>query len=152
VALTLPGSPALHVRRKSQKLGEESMKYGWARMIVIALVLSATWTATTLADPSPGRSGDPRPVVVRAAVDQLEPDRLVIRGTNFGVSSAPVVLLSKVALEVLSFSDEQIIARLPIDTPPARYRLQVLAHGTPSASVEITLFRRPMQPMHGREG
>jgi hypothetical protein len=58
--------------------------------------------------------------------------------------------LSKVSLEVLSFSDEEIVVRLPIDAPRGRYRLQVLAHGTaPSPLYEITLGRRSAI---GREG
>jgi hypothetical protein len=120
-------------------------------VIVIALVLSV-WATPVLAGPPPGRSEGPRPVVVRAEVDRLEPDRLVIHGTNFGVSSAPVVLLSRIPLEVLSFSDEQIVAKLPIDAPPARYRLQVLAHGTSaSAFVDVIVGRRPGRGLQGRD-
>ena len=84
------------------------------------------------------------PVVVRADVDPLEPDRLVIRGKHFGVKSAPTVLLASIPLDVLSFSDEQIVARLPIDAPPASYRLQVVANGTvPSRFFEVTVGGRP---------
>jgi hypothetical protein len=50
------------------------------------------------------------------------------------------VLLASAALDVVSFSDEQIVARLPIDAPPASYRLQVLANGrVPSRVVEVTI-------------
>lgn len=47
----------------------------------------------------------------------------MIRGTNFGVTTAPVVMLASTPLEVLSFNDEEIVARLPLDVPAARYRL-----------------------------
>lgn len=83
------------------------------------------------------------PVVVRAGVDQVEPDRLVIRGRNFGVDAPPVVLLSDVPLRVLRYSNDEIVARLPLDAPPARYRLQVLtSRGLASSSFELTLGRR----------
>ena len=96
--------------------------------------------AAALAAPPPTHRA---PVVARALVDVVELDRLVIRGRNFSTQASPVVLLSGVALEVLSFSDEEIVARLPLDAPPARYRLQVLAHGQgSSASFEVTLGRR----------
>ncbi len=125
------------------------MYHGLVRLSLFALVLSL-WAAPVSAGPPPGPSVDARPVVVRAAVDQLEPDRLVIRGTNFGVTSAPVVLLSQVPLEVLSFSDEQIVAKLPIDVPSARYRLQILAGGiSPSAVFEVTLGHRPRRSSEG---
>lgn len=118
------------------------MHHGVAATILTALVLSG-WASPVLAGPSPAPSRS-RPVVVGVEVDQLEPDRLVIRGANFGVTSPPVVLLSKVSLEVVAFSDQQIVVRLPLDAPPARYRLQVLAHGTqPSTVVEVTLGHRP---------
>jgi len=39
--------------------------------------------------------------------------------TPFGARSTPVVLLSRIPLEVLSFSDQQIVARLPVDVPSA---------------------------------
>jgi hypothetical protein len=39
-------------------------------------------------------------VVVRADVDRLKPDRLVIHGANFGTTTAPTVLLAKVPLQV----------------------------------------------------
>ena len=66
---------------------------------------------------------------------------------HFGVRSAPTVLLASTSLDVLSFSDEQIVARLPIDAPPASYRLQVLANGTvPSRVVEVTIGGRPDRP------
>jgi hypothetical protein len=90
------------------------------------------------------------PVVIRALVDLVEPDRLVIRGRNFSAAESPVVLLSGVPLEVVSFSDEEIVARLPLDAPPARYRLQVLAHGQhSSASFEVILGRRTGRPESG---
>ena len=114
----------------------------WAVRAMAALVisLSADWA---LAGPPPVSPSVKPPVIIRADVDQLEPDRLVIRGTNFGVTSAPIVLLAKIPLEVLSFSNAQIVARLPIDAPAARYRLQVLARGTSaSAFFEVTLGRR----------
>lgn len=114
----------------------------WAVPMVVAFVISLS-AGSVLAGPLPVSSSTAPPVVIRAVVDQLEPDRLVIRGTNFGVTSAPIVLLAKVPLEVLSFSDEEIIARLPLDAPPARYRLQVLAHGTSSSPFfEVTIGRR----------
>jgi IPT/TIG domain len=114
----------------------------WALGIMAALGISLP-AGSVLAGPPPVSPSMAPPVVIRANVDLLEPDRLVIRGMNFGVRSAPIVLLAKVPLAVLSFSDEQIVARLPIDAPPARYRLQVLAHGTsPSAFFEVTLGRR----------
>lgn len=44
--------------------------------------------------------------------------------------------------QVLRFSDEEIIAKLPLDAPPARYQLQVLAHGVPSSAFfEVTIGR-----------
>jgi len=96
--------------------------------------------AAALAERPPA---DRQPVVVRALVDLVELDRLVIRGKNFSTEASPVVLLSDVPLDVVSFSDEEIVARLPLDTPPARYRLQVLAHGLrSSASFAVTLGRR----------
>ena len=119
------------------------MYQGLAGMILTALVLSA-WASPVLAGPPPQPSARSRPVVAGVEVDRLEPDRLVIRGANFGVTSRPVVLLSKVALEVVTFSDQQIVARFPLDAPPARYRLQVVAHGTrPSTVFEVTLGHRP---------
>jgi hypothetical protein len=109
---------------------------------IAALVLSLS-AGLVLAGPRAVSPAVPAPMVVRAEVDQLEPDRLVIRGANFGVESAPIVLLAKVPLQVLSFSDEQIVVRLPIDAPPARYRLQVLARGgSPSPVFEVTLGPR----------
>lgn len=117
--------------------------------IAAALVLSLS-AGSVLAGPPPASPLVARPVVVRADVDQVEPDRLVIRGMHFGVSSAPIVLLAKIPLEVLSFSDEQIVARLPIDTPPARYRLQVFAGGTSGSEFfEVTLGRRPGRRSEG---
>jgi len=113
------------------------------------LVISLS-AGSALAGPPPVSPSVTPPVIIRADVDQLEPDRLVIRGTNFGVTSAPIVLLAKIPLEVLSFSDAQIVARLPIDAPPARYRLQVFARGTsPSAFFEVTLGRRPGRRSEG---
>jgi len=121
----------------------------WAVPTMAALVISLS-PASGLAGPPPVSPPVGSPVVIRADVDQLEPDRLVIRGMNFGVASAPIVLLAKIPLEVLSFSDEQIVARLPIDAPAARYRLQVLAHGTPpSALFEVTVGRRPGRHSEG---
>jgi hypothetical protein len=109
----------------------------WTVMILGALVLSLLG-GPVWAGPAP------QPVVVRAAIDQLEPDRLVIRGMHFGGASAPKVLLARVPLEVLSFTDEQIVAKLPMDAPAASYQLQVLVDGrTPSRTVEFTLGRRP---------
>jgi hypothetical protein len=82
-------------------------------------------------------------VVVRAAVDRLEPDRLVIRGNNFGTTTAPVVMLTNTTLQVLSFNDEEIVARLPLDIPAARYRLQVLVDGDASSPlVDVVVGRR----------
>ncbi len=114
----------------------------WIARVIAALVMSLSPAWVSAAQPhSPPPI--PRPVVVRAAVDRLEPDRLVIRGKHFGVESAPTVLLAKIPLDVLSFSDEQIIARLPIDAPPASYRLQVLANGTvASRPFEVTVGDR----------
>lgn len=115
----------------------------WATRMIAGLVVSLS-ASPAMAGQSPVAPAVAPPVVVRAAVDQLEPDRLVIRGSNFGTAAAPTVLLAKIPLEVLSFSDEQIVARLPLDAPPARYRLEVFANGTyPSASFEVTLGRRP---------
>ena len=127
------------------------MEHGmrWVVGIVAALVISLS-AGSVLAGPPPASPLVARPVVIRADVDQVEPDRLVIRGMNFGVRSAPIVLLAKIPLEVLSFSDAQIVARLPIDAPPARYRLQVFARGTsPSAFFEVTLGRRPGRRSEG---
>jgi hypothetical protein len=121
---------------------------GAVRMIA-ALGLSVS-AAPALAGPAPVAAPVQPPVIVRADIDRLEPDRLVILGVNFGVASAPVVLLSNVRLDVLSFSDEQIVARLPLDAPDARYRLQVLAHGAaPSAVFEVTLGRGPRRRSEG---
>jgi IPT/TIG domain len=121
----------------------------WVLGTVVAFVISLP-TSSVLAGPPPvAPSGGP-PVVIRADVDQLEPDRLVIRGTNFGVTSAPIVLLAKIPLKVLSFSNEQIVARLPLDAPPARYRLQVLVHGASAWSfVEVTVSRPPGRRSEG---
>src|SRR4030095_6170261 len=94
----------------------------WGRwgMSVIVLSLAA---GPAVAGPRFADHRQAPPVVVRADVDRLEPDRLVIQGANFGVTTAPTVLLAKVALQVLSFSDNQIVVRLPIDAPPPRYPL-----------------------------
>ena len=106
-------------------------------MGVLVLSLAA---GPALAGPRLADRGQAPPVVARADVDRWEPDRLVIHGANFGTATAPTVLLAKVPLQVLSFSDDQIMVRLPIDAPAARYRLQVLAHGaSPSAVVEVVL-------------
>jgi len=113
----------------------------WIARIVVALVVALLpgWVS---AAPPQAAPASPRPVVVRAGVDQLEPDRLVIRGKHFGVKSAPTVLLASTPLDVLSFSDEQIVARLPLDAPPASYPLQVLANGIiPSRLFEVTIGR-----------
>jgi hypothetical protein len=116
------------------RLRKNSMQW-----IIVALVLVLPGLVSA-APPQALPAAAARPVVVRAAVDQLEPDRLVIRGKHFGVGSAPTVLLASAALDVVSFSDEQIVARLPIDAPPASYRLQVLANGrVPSRVVEVTI-------------
>jgi hypothetical protein len=115
----------------------------WIARIVVTLVasLSPGWVS---AAPSQAPAPVTPPVVVRADVDQLEPDRLVIRGKHFGVKTAPTVLLANTPLEVLSFSDEQIVAGLPVDAPPARYLLQVLANGTvPSRFFTVTVGGRP---------
>jgi hypothetical protein len=114
----------------------------WVARVAVALVVSLSpgWAS---AAPPRAHSAVAPPVVARAAVDQLEPDRLVIRGKHFGVKSAPTVWLAKVRLEVLAFSDEQIVARLPIDAPAASYRLQVFANGgIPSQVVEVTVEHR----------
>jgi hypothetical protein len=104
-----------------------------------AIVLSLA-AGPALAGPRFAERRQAPPVVAHADVDRLEPDRLVILGSNFGVATAPTVLLAKVPLQVLSFSDNQIVVRLPIDAPAARYHLQVLAHGTsPSAVYEVVL-------------
>lgn len=117
-----------------------------ATRTIAALALGLTLAGPAgpaLAGPAAGGDTPRTPVVVRAVVDQVEPDRLVIRGRNFGEDEAPVVLLSDVSLDVVSFSDEEIVARLPLDAPPARYRLQVLAHGQHSSTgFEVTLGRR----------
>jgi len=114
-------------------------------IVALAVVFLPDWVAA--APPQGPPAAAPRPVVIRAAVDQLEPDRLVIRGKHFGVRSAPTVLLASAALDVLSFSDEQIVARLPIDAPPASYRLQVLANGrVPSRVFEVTIGDPPGRP------
>lgn len=107
-----------------------------ARAVVTLLVLLLPgWVSAAPPQPPPSR-----PVVVRADVDQLEPDRLVIRGRHFAGKSTPIVLLANVPLEVLSFSDEQIVARLPIDAPAASYDLQVLVNGMiPSRVFEVTV-------------
>jgi hypothetical protein len=113
----------------------------WIARIVVGLVVSLSpgWVSAAPLQAAPPAI---RPVVVRAAVDQLEPDRLVIRGKHFGVRSAPTVLLAMTPLDVLSFSDEQIVAKLPIDTPRASYSLQVLANGkVPSRLIEVTVGR-----------
>jgi len=119
------------------------MHQRWLARSVIALVvaLAPGWVSAAPPHAPPAVA---RPVVVRAHVDQLEPDRLVIRGRHFGVKSAPTVLLASTPLDVVSFSDEQIVARLPIDAPPASYPLQVLANGTvPSRLFEVTIGSRP---------
>jgi hypothetical protein len=119
------------------------------RISLFVLVL-CLWATMALAGPPPPSSGDSRPVVVRAEVDGVEPDRLVIRGANFGARSTPVVLLSRIPLEVLSFSDQQIVAKLPVDVPSARYRLQVLAAGVSSSPLfEVTLGPRPRRGSEG---
>jgi len=111
----------------------------WAVRTVVALGLGLVVTPVG-AGPVPVVVAAAPPVIVRAEVDPLEPDRLVIRGKNFGVEAAPIVLLSDVVLDVVSFSNEQIVVRLPLDAPAARYRLQVLAYGAaPSAPFRLTL-------------
>jgi hypothetical protein len=121
----------------------------WALGMMAAIVVSLS-AGSVQADPRPVSPSVAPPVVVRADVDQLEPDRLVIRGMHFGMTSAPTVLLARIPLEVLSFSDEQIVARLPIDAPAARYRLQVIARGTSlSAFFEVTVGRRPGRDSEG---
>jgi len=124
----------------------------WIARIMIALAIALLPGWASAAAPQAGAPA-PRPVVVRAAVDQLEPDRLVIRGKHFGVETAPTVLLANTPLDVVSFSDEQIVARLPIDAPPASYRLQVLANGTvPSRLFEVTIGRHPGRQTGARHG
>jgi hypothetical protein len=111
----------------------------WSRWVLGVVGLSLI-AGPALAGPRFAGRREAPPVVVRADVDRLEPDRLVIHGANFGTTTAPTVLLAKVPLQVLSFSDDQIVVRLPIDAPAARYRLQVVAHGaSPSAVVEVVL-------------
>ena len=83
------------------------------------------------------------PVVVRAAVDPVEPDRLVILGMNFSVTTPPVVMLANAPLQVVAFTDEEIVAKLPLDVPAARYRLQVLVDGESSSLVDITFGQQP---------
>ena len=107
--------------------------------IVTAAVMSLALSSLVFAGPF-STPKDP-PVVVRAAVDQVEPDRLVIRGVNFGATTTPVVMLANTRLEVLAFTDEEIVARLPLDVPAARYRLQVLVDGASSSLVGITFGR-----------
>ncbi|MGH7390766.1 MAG: hypothetical protein ACREM3_15105 [Candidatus Rokuibacteriota bacterium] len=115
----------------------------WAGRMVAWLVLSLSG-APALAGPVAVAVPARPPVVVRADIDRLEPDRLVIHGRNFGVASPPIVVLSNVLLEVVSFSDEQIVVRWPVDAPAGRYRLQVLAYGAPpSALFEVTLGGGP---------
>jgi len=110
----------------------------------LALSILGALVLSLLGGPVSAGAPAPQPVVVRAAIDQLEPDRLVIRGMHFSGASAPKVLLARVPLEVLSFTDEQIVVKLPMDAPAASYRLQVLVDGrTPSRAVEFTLGRRP---------
>jgi hypothetical protein len=109
--------------------------------VVGALVL---WIPAGAAWAGPPPAPAPTPIVVRADVDRVEPDRLVIRGRHLGQASVPIVLLAKTPLEVVSYSNEQIVVRLPLDAPPASYMLQVLANGkVPSRSVEVTLGLRP---------
>ncbi len=111
----------------------------WIARTMVALVVLLSPGLVPAAPPQPPPS---RPVVVRAAVDQLEPDRLVIRGKHFAGKSTPIVLLANVPLEVLSFSDEQIVARLPIDAPAASYDLRVLVNGMiPSRVFEVRVGR-----------
>jgi IPT/TIG domain len=120
----------------------------WAVRMLAALVICLSTGSFVLAGPF--SKLDAPPVVIRAAVDRVEPDRLVIRGTNFGVTTAPVVMLASTPLEVLSFNDEEIVARLPLDVPAARYRLQVLVPGGSSSPfVEIALGRRPDRRSEG---
>jgi IPT/TIG domain-containing protein len=109
-----------------------------ARAIVtLAVLLLPGWVSA-----APPQAPPSRPIVIRAGVDQLEPDRLVIRGKHFGAKSTPIVLLANVPLEVLSFSDEQIVTRLPIDAPAASYDLRVLVNGMiPSRVFEVTVGR-----------
>jgi hypothetical protein len=114
----------------------------WAQGLIVVLILSAS-VSSALAGPLPVSAPVQPPVVVRADVDPVERDRLVIRGMNFGVESAPIVLLADVPLEVVSFNDAQIVVRLPLDAPAARYRLRVLAHGMLSSQFfELTLDGR----------
>jgi hypothetical protein len=123
----------------------------WIAGVIVALVVSLAPEWVSAAQSRSAPRGTP-PVVVRADVDRLEPDRLVIRGRHFGVESAPTVLLAKTRLDVLSFSDEQIVARLPIDAPPASYLLQVLANGTvASRPFEVTVGDRS-RPAPGAPG
>jgi hypothetical protein len=113
----------------------------WAVRILIVFGIVLSTASFILAGPF--STSHPPPVVVRAAVDRLEPDRLVIRGNNFGTTTAPAVMLTNTPLEVLSFNDEEIVARLPLDIPAARYRLQVLVDGGASSPlVEVMLGRR----------
>jgi hypothetical protein len=149
LALALPSSiPGLGAWKKWQGVAPKWrswMYHGmrWALGAVAACVTSLL-ASSGFAGPAPVVPSEGPPVVIRADVDQLEPDRLVIRGTNFGDSSPPIVLLSQIPLKVLSFSNEQIVARLPLDAPPARYRLQVLVHGASAWSfVDMTHGRRP---------
>jgi hypothetical protein len=117
-----------------------------AHGLALTLVQSA---GIAVAGPAPPAMAARPPVVVQAVVDRVEPDRLVIRGRNFSAGASPIVLLSGVRLQVVSFSDDEIVARLPLDAPPARYRLQVLARGQrPSASFEVTLGRRSGSTSH----
>jgi hypothetical protein len=113
----------------------------WAVRILVVFAIVPSTASFILAGPL--SKSDPSPVVVRAAVDRLEPDRLVIRGNNFGTTTAPVVMLTNTTLQVLSFNDEEIVARLPLDIPAARYRLQVLVDGDASSPlVDVMVGRR----------
>ena len=123
----------------------------WGRWVMGVTVMSLA-AGPAVAGPRFAEQQVTPPVVVRADVDRLEPDRLVIHGTNFGVSTAPTVLLAKVPLRVLSFSDDQIVVKLPIDAPAARYHLQILAHGTTPSVVYEVVLGWPGQPLPAHSG
>jgi putative metal-binding protein/IPT/TIG domain-containing protein len=69
-------------------------------------------------------SHDRSPAIASAGVD-LEHEQLTIRGRGFG-RETPRVTLSGIPLEVQSFNEDEIVARLPADTPPGTYRLRVV--------------------------
>lgn len=72
-------------------------------------------------------TGNVPPLIAKVATDSKE-NAIIITGWNFG-GMAPIVRLGEYVLEVKSFSDKQVVARLPPRMEAANYRLTLTAGG-----------------------